>query len=285
MAFFVNLPISWIVRDVSWIDWFIKEGINPELGLDAPALEKPLAWHRHLAGHIRQSGLSCSVHLPFMGLSPGDADKTLCARSANVLAHAADLAKIYGARHMIGHPNFWAAAHGSKGDKNIPDPAWIDRSVKVWRVLPERAQAPLYLENIQEQSPVSLPALLAAIGMPQAGICFDVGHWHSFSNGRANSDMPRWIEAFAPYLRHLHLHDNDGSNDGHLGLGQGAIDYGILLDSLSRHALKPTMTFEPHTAGAFMQTIVWFDAHPGAARQLGWVRPLLSGGDPPKELL
>lgn len=285
MSFFVNLPISWIAQDVNWIDWFIKEGVNPELGLDSAAFEKPLDWHRHLAGYIRQNKLQCSVHLPFMGLSPGDANKPLAARTADILTHAADLAKIYDARHMVGHPNFWADMHGTKSDRNLPDPAWIERSVKVWRELPKRANAPLYLENIMDPSPLALPTLLAAIDMPETGICFDVGHWHSFSNGSINKDLPRWLKAFAPYLRHLHLHDNDGSNDDHLGLGKGTIPYDILLDCLSRHSLSPTMTFEPHSAGAFMQTIAWFDAHPDAARQLAWVKPQLSGTKPPKELL
>ncbi len=51
----------------------------------------------------------------------------------------------------------------------------------------------------------------------------------------------------APYLRHMHLHDNDGVADKHLGLGVGSIPWSELFAGLELLDLAPTFTLEPHT--------------------------------------
>ncbi len=53
------------------------------------------------------------------------------------------------------------------------------------------------------------------------GHCFDAGHWQLF--GRLN--MAEWLDAIGPRLFHLHLHDNHGSADEHLPVGDGIIDF------------------------------------------------------------
>jgi sugar phosphate isomerase/epimerase len=109
---------------------------------------------------------------------------------------------------------------------------------------------------------------------PDIGICFDIGHWHCFSAIRGErQDLDQWIDAFAPRLRHLHLHDNDGSYDAHLGLGQGTIPFDELLRALKARSLFPSTTFEPHTAKALAGTCHWFARRPEAAAQIGWTPP------------
>jgi sugar phosphate isomerase/epimerase len=45
----------------------------------------------------------------------------------------------------------------------------------------------------------------------------------------------------------LHLHDNDGSGDAHLPVGQGNIDFPGLFQLLRQKQRRPLLTLEPHS--------------------------------------
>ena len=49
----------------------------------------------------------------------------------------------------------------------------------------------------------------------------DIGHAHCYS------EIPvlTWAEELAPYVTHVHVHDNCGDQDAHLGLGKGTIPW------------------------------------------------------------
>ena len=72
---------------------------------------------------------------------------------------------------------------------------------------------------------------------PRLGLCLDVGHANAYS------DVPvsEWLKRFAPYLRHFHLHNNNGSCDAHAPLDQGSIPMKELLEKAL--ALCPGATF------------------------------------------
>lgn len=294
MDYFVNLPLSWVANDPAWLDWFIGEGICPELGLDEGALGQDRSWHEAMNRKLRDAGLACSVHLPFMGLVPADSEPAERARAGALLRKAADLTALYGARHMIGHPGYKAERHGVDAAGHTPREEWLEHSRAVWLDLPERAGAPLYLENIYDPAPSVLATLMRALGAPERGakgscprsapgigICFDAGHWHCFSGGRKNRDMAQWLDAYAPYLGHLHVHDNSGESDEHAGVGTGAVPYAAFARYLGERGLEPTVTHEPHTMEAFMETAAWFARHPDMAGLFRWTKPAWTGKNPP----
>ena len=53
--------------------------------------------------------------------------------------------------------------------------------------------------------------------------------------------LPEWLEAWAPYLSHFHIHNNDGSWDNHDPLDRGSIPMKEFLEKAS--ALCPEATF------------------------------------------
>jgi len=50
--------------------------------------------------------------------------------------------------------------------------------------------------------------------------CLDVGHANT-----VNADFDKYIRGFGDLLVEVHLHDNDGTTDNHLSLGQGTLDF------------------------------------------------------------
>jgi sugar phosphate isomerase/epimerase len=265
--------------------WFIEARVSPEIGLDENGLAMPRGWHKANAKRLFDAGLDCAAHLPFKSFDMGSPEPAERARARDTLLRAAEVASIYKAVLMVGHPGYVAGrdsavrADGSP-DVALPGPEWLERTALIWKDLPGVSGSPLMLENIYDAAPGVVLSLVERLreGMSVAdvGVCFDAGHWHCFSEGAKKRDMPEWVAAFAPYLRHVHLHDNSGGDDEHLGLGAGSVDFTLLLRLLKKHALAPSFTFEPHSAKAFLDNSAWLAGCPEAAEQMGWELPRAS---------
>lgn len=273
MACFINLPVRWAYDQPAWIDWFVGGGISPELGLDPLACQLPDSWHKETAARFRDAGLSCGAHLPFAGIDPCDTDPAAAEAARQTLVRGAELARIYGAEHMIAHPYYQDNEGSEKSDLQ----AWITASLPAWKQLPAIGGAPLFLENTYETSPGAVSALVAALASERGGIgvCFDVGHWRSFAGCAQVEELDAWLDVFIAFPLHLHLHDNDGTADQHRGFGDGDIDFEGLFARLESHGKRFGVTLEPHDVASFTQNIEWLEKHTHIARRIGWVKPRL----------
>ncbi|WP_428563344.1 MAG: sugar phosphate isomerase/epimerase family protein [Solidesulfovibrio sp. DCME] len=264
--FYVNLNLRVADKDPAVVARHLEAGVAAEFGLDPVLMDaKTPAWHREMAGRFDGAGLSRTLHLPFFDLQPGSADARIRAASRDRLCQAIDTAALYAPDRLVGH----AAYNRFLYIRSFAD--WAARAADTWaevlRVWPEHP--PLCLENTFETDPLTVSGAVAALRerLPEAdrervGICFDVGHWYSFAAGKALGNLEAWCDALAPYLLHLHLHDNDGSFDQHLGPGQGEIPFDALFRLLSARGLRPTATFEPHTPAAFRVALDFAAARP-----------------------
>lgn len=68
---------------------------------------------------------------------------------------------------------------------------------------------------------------------------FDVGHANTYS-----CDLIDYARRIAPYLVNVHLHDNNGTKDEHLTLGQGNIDFESVLKTLDAVQYSGPFIFE-----------------------------------------
>lgn len=266
--FFVNLNLRAVRKDSTVLDRFLKRGVNPELGLD-PVLMDMVDddWHRDMAERLRGEGLTPSLHLPFFDLQPGSADNLVREACRERLKRALDVARIYAPAHMIGHVKYDHLLYMNTY------PLWRERAVDTWSSVlsgwPEHP--PLYLENTFEPDPATVSGVVAALREThgeRTGLCLDIGHWYSFSEGYRLCNLDAWLDDFAPLLTHLHLHDNDGSFDQHKGLGQGDIPWQAFFEGLEQRGLTPSVTFEPHSDDAFHAAMDFVRQHPH------WFAPL-----------
>jgi sugar phosphate isomerase/epimerase len=244
---FTNLPLRYIEEHPRYLDLFLTHKVNPELGLDALALDTfSPEWHRKTARIFHDAGLTCAVHLPFFDLRPGSLDHMVRQASRERLLQALDTARVYAPAHFIAHLDYNSVIYSHFEE------AWLENSLRTWElVLDQTGDAPLYLENVFELSPDHHVRVLRGLG-GKAGACLDVGHWHCFAAGRKRGNLPEWLAALVPFRLHLHLHDNDGESDAHRGLGQGTIPWGQLWAGLTGREVSAT--FEPHTEAAFLAT-------------------------------
>jgi sugar phosphate isomerase/epimerase len=253
---FTNLPLRYIEEQPHFLELFLDRGMNPELGFDALALERfSPDWHKKTARVFHDVGLACAVHLPFFDLRPGSLDPMILKASRDRLLDAVEVAQVYNPAHFIAHLDYNAVTYSHFEN------AWLENSLATWEmVLDQTAGTPLYLENVFELTWDHHLRVLEGLG-GRAGACLDVGHWHCFARGERRRDLTQWLTALDPFLGHLHLHDNDGSTDQHLGLGRGTIPWEELWAWLEKRKTPVSATFEPHTQEDFLATKAYLRGH------------------------
>jgi sugar phosphate isomerase/epimerase len=228
----------------------LELGLAPEIAFKGTDLDQLLpAQLAALAAQLTASGRRPTVHAPFFDLSPGAMEPLVRAVTLQRLTQALQAAANLGAHLMVVHPGYdrWRYPNLAA--------AWVDQATETLAPLVAQAAAcdcRLALENIYEETPDTLLALVERLDSPWFGHCFDIGHWRLFGT----VSQAEWLSAIAPRLLHLHLHDNHGQSDEHLPVGEGTIDFAPLLQRLPNLARRPSITLEAHNPADLQRAIV-----------------------------
>ena len=75
--------------------------------------------------------------------------------------------------------------------------------------------------------------------VPNIGICLDYAHAAAF--GKYPEE---WLAQLAPFVKHMHLNDNDLKEDMHLPVGEGAIDWKRFDDTYHAAGAEATALIE-----------------------------------------
>ena len=127
-------------------------------------------------------------------------------------------------------------------------PEWyVEQSVLFWRDFLQEVPPDfvLALENVMEPSPDTLVSITAGVDDPRLGLCLDVGHANTCVSRTPPLD---WIAPMAPYLRHVHLHNNRGQDDLHAPLDEGTVPMGEIIGAVLEQAPRATFTIENQDA-------------------------------------
>ncbi len=174
-------------------------------------------------------------HAPFNELHPAAIDPRALALAKERIAQAAALAQGYGAAKLIAHSGYVPLVYHK---------SWhTERSILFWKEMLERIPPGMTVcvENVMEDEPFMPAAIAEAVGDERLRLCLDIGHANVC---RKDVPMEAWVEASAPYLTHVHLHNNDGAADRHAGLYDGALDIEALMRLIDRLAPQATFTIE-----------------------------------------
>lgn len=271
MNCYATLFVSWLEAGNGHLEYLLEKRLKPEIGLQHGGFDFSPAQHQAAAAVIRDHGLARAVHLPFYDIETGSSDRRRWRRSQDLLLRAVEIASWYEPDHLIGHPEFSSVTDSQAVDRrlwpddgldaprNRPNDDWLNQSYKAWNEVLRHSPARLYLENTADQSPVALQTLLAELP-ERASMCFDLGHWHYAAGGSEKHNLAGWMDRMAAgRLGHLHLHDNDGGSDQHLGIGRADIDFPEFLAQLARHGLRPTVTLEAHRTAELDHSLAWLD--------------------------
>ena len=223
--------------------------LNPELSFNFHTLDIFRENdYRRVAASLREAGLRVTFHAPFMDLRPGAVDPWIRDASRRRIQQVIEVAAYFQPAAIVCHPSFDDRYYVSSEDQ------WLENSIQTWRQLltaAEEIPVRLVLENVYEQGPRQLHRLLAALDTPQCGFCFDTGHFQVF----AREPLTEWLETLHPYLRHVHLHDNNGDVDAHLPVGEGKFPFADLFEFLEAKGCHPIFTIEAHSEQNLMRSL------------------------------
>jgi sugar phosphate isomerase/epimerase len=219
----------------------IREGINPEIAFNYLDLDRfGQTDFRETAERLSDTGLSVTFHAPFLDLRPGAIDPKIRRVTVERLRRVFELIPLFRPRSIVCHPSFDEKYYISSEEQ------WLANSIETWRCLIEYVRSTetiIAMENVYEKGPHQLLPLFDALDSPHIRFCFDTGHANAFGS----APYTEWMEILGDRLGEIHIHDNDGTTDQHLPVGEGNFPFRELLALVRRENLTPILTVEAHS--------------------------------------
>jgi len=185
-------------------------------------------------------GLRYSVHAPFtdVNLSADDdyVRNAIMERLETSVKWASELGEV-----LVFHPG-----NSTVAERVSPGSAWDSNLQSVRRLLrfAEDHGVKALIENVPEPFPYVMKSVehfarfFEEIG--EAGMVLDVAH------ANLRGEALEFIRRFGDRMEHVHVSDNDGGSDIHLGVGEGSIDWEKTLKALKGSPFDGWVTVESY---------------------------------------
>lgn len=235
----VHMPFHRLREDL--LPMVIGEGINPEISFNHRDLERyQTVDFKETADRLADAGLSVTFHAPFLDLRPGAIDPKIREVTVDRLRRVFELLPLFQPRSIVCHPSFDERYYVS-GERQ-----WLANSLETWNGLighVKGTETIIVMENVYERGPRQLRPLLDALDPSRVRFCFDTGHANAFGS----VPFGEWLEVLGDRLGEIHIHDNDGTTDQHLPVGEGNFPFREFMALVRRKNLRPILTIESHS--------------------------------------
>lgn len=152
------------------------------------------------------------MHGPFLDLNPMSYDKEI--RKVTMLRYnqAYTAATELGAKKIVYHTCFYPNSCFLMG--------WADRVSDFYHeFMKDKKEIEIVMENMFDPVWQPLVEVTEKINADNFHLCLDIGHANCFSK----IDVMEWVTHLVDQTSHIHIHDNLGDRDAHLGIGKGSI--------------------------------------------------------------
>jgi sugar phosphate isomerase/epimerase len=175
-------------------------------------------------------GLKYSVHAPFADINIASPSKPLLKAMLKRLKESISYASTLNAYMWVFHPGLKTGV-----SMFYPGMDWR-QNLKTTRLLLKIAGdygVKIAIENVPEPYPFLMKSVEDFTKFYEEinediGLVFDVGH------ANLNRQIERFLTVFKDKIVHMHVHDNNGKGDQHLGIGLGNIDWKKVANLLRR---------------------------------------------------
>ena len=231
--------------------YMIEKGVHPEIFFSGEVLDATLPEQiESVPASLANAGISCTIHTPFMDLNPGSEERLLREATRRRFQQVCAAAAILKPKVMVFHPGYDRWRYGEKQS------SWLGHTIESFtRVLDETESVgcAIAVENIFEEEPSTLLALIESFSHPRLRHCFDVGHWNLFHAPEIG--LEEWFSALGSYIAEVHIHDNKGVKDDHAPVGEGEIDFELYFRLLDRYAPEAVWTIEAHSRACLERAV------------------------------
>lgn len=164
-----------------------------------------------------------TMHGAFFDITVFSYDKGIREISRKRMHQSMEIAAKLGVKGVVFHTNYNPILNAPDYDENV-----VGCTVEyVGQLLEEYPDIEIYLENMFDNGPELLLQISRQLSRyTNYGVCLDYAH---ASISKTSPGI--WVDKLAPYVKHLHINDNDLERDLHLAVGTGKIDWGQFADS------------------------------------------------------
>ncbi len=161
----------------------------------------------------------CTMHGAFLDVTPFSDDPRIVEVSDLRIEQSLRIARKIGVKAVVFHTNFVPNFMVDYYCAN-----WVERNELYWKEKLEKySDINIFIENMFDMSYELLEKLAQRLcTYSNFGVCFDYAHAHAFGD---ETQIEAWVKALSPYIKHVHINDNDFVADLHLALGEGKIDW------------------------------------------------------------
>lgn len=244
---YINLPYSLWEK---YAEEIRTRPTNLEIFFDSEDLDKGDFRFVPEIADLMGKGRKITYHAPYEDMNPGSKDEKIRDVFFQRMQQLLNLAKEIPPKIIVVHPGL-----NDLGLEDTPD-RWIQRSAESWSEVMEISEGSgilFALENIYERKPDRLVDLMERVNHRRFKSCFDIGHFNVCSQ----TPLDIWLDRLGPYLVELHIHNNYGLSDDHLGMTTGTVDFPSLFGELQRRELKPVITLEPHSLQGVKDSVMF----------------------------
>lgn len=169
--------------------------------------------------NMNASGLI--LHGPWLDINPAAYDSQVRRVTMLRFAQCYEAARELGAKKIVYHSGMNPYIYYEQG--------WPDQVAGFFsEFLQDRQDIEVVMENVFDRSWNLMVDVMKQVNQPNFKLCLDIGHAHCYST----KDVKDWARELAPYVTHVHVHDNCGDRDAHLGLGNGNLPWEEVLKTL-----------------------------------------------------
>ena len=120
---------------------------------------------------------------------------------------------------------------------------WLDSNERYWReLLQEYPDMEVYMENMFDLDSSLICQLAERMkDQPRFGLCLDMAH--AFIS---DESVEGWCKSTFPYVRHVHINDNNGIEDSHSVVGSASMPWSVynrFMDAFDQET-KPSVLIE-----------------------------------------
>ena len=189
----------------------------------------------------KRSELTLTLHCPFADINIASPSKPMLNASLKRLKQSMAYAKELNAELFVLHPGQRTGI-----SPFYPDLGWKQQTRSIRQLHETAVDLGLHIavENVPQKYGAIMKTtddfqrLYRETSLTDIGIVLDVGH------ANLENQTQHFLEQFPDRIVHLHLSDNRGENDEHLGIGDGKIDWKDLAAKLGQIGFSGTIMVE-----------------------------------------
>ncbi|MDD6071635.1 MAG: sugar phosphate isomerase/epimerase [Clostridiales bacterium] len=177
-----------------------------------------------------------TMHGAFLDVCIHSEDPLIREVSVKRVRQSLDIAERMGLRGVVFHTGILAGCRTSGYLEH-----WKRANAEFFtQIAEEYPKQQIFMENMFDEQPAELAELGEMMrGVDNFGICLDYAH-----SVLSNSPEEEWIKILAPYIRHMHINDNDLYRDLHQPVGDGMIDWKSFVKLIQQYQIDPTVLVE-----------------------------------------